>query len=259
MFVERLDAACDELARTAPGVLALQEVRPSIPGHAGNTPVTDCISSLTSLPSLITSPSAAGGTDGPALLSAFPLTSISLPRDTPKVLLGYAVRAFLTVDRVKLAITNVHLDWRSIASRERQIVAVIDWIDATGELDRHEVLLGDFNCTPESSVYRFLMGQQTLATTASTPWHDLPRLHAVRNGREPGTTLDFEHNPRWIDHPTLDIPARVDWLLIQNCFTVGRAYPRLLHADRFGVSPSGPDTVVPSDHYGVFADLEFPV
>lgn len=145
LFVERLDAACDELSRIAPGVLALQEVRPSIPGHASNTPVASRISSLTGLPNLVTSPLAAGGTDGPALLSAFPLTTIPLPSDTPNVLLGYAARAFLTVDSVKLAMTNVHLDWHSIASRERQIVAVMDWIDATGELDRHEVLLGDFN------------------------------------------------------------------------------------------------------------------
>lgn len=101
------------------------------------------------------------------------------------------------------------------------------------------------------------MGQQTLTARASTPWHDLLRLHAVRNGREPGVTLDFEHNPRWANHPTLDIPARVDWILIQDCFAAGRKDPRLLRADRFGVSPSGPDVVVPSDHYGVFADLDF--
>lgn len=58
-------------------------------------------------------------------------------------------------------------------------------IDATGDASCYEVLLGDFNCYPESSVYRFLAGQQTIQGSGSTPWHDLARFHAARSGIEP--------------------------------------------------------------------------
>ncbi|MBA2468579.1 MAG: endonuclease/exonuclease/phosphatase family protein [Chloroflexia bacterium] len=254
-FAERLDAACAELTRVNPDVLALQEVRHTDPGNTG---AASSIGERTGLNHMLSAPGDPGETDAPALLSKHPLSLVDPVSGRETAAPPCVVRAWTSVNGVRLAITNVHLDWRSIASRERQIVAVIDWIAATGELDRHEVLLGDFNCTPESSVYRFLMGQQTIAGRETVPWHDLAQLQAVRNGWEPGPTLDFENNPRWAEAPTLDVPARVDWILIRDCFAKGLPYPKLADAGLFGVTPPPSRTVVPSDHYGVFADLAFP-
>lgn len=255
---ERLDAARDELRRIDPDVVGLQEVRHHVPGDAAGTELATRLGERIGLGHVVGVPAAPGETDGPALLSRCPLQEITLPPGGESLLAGYAQRAFVEIGNVRLAITNVHLDWRSIAIRERQIVAVTDWIAATGETSRHEILLGDFNSLPESSVYRFLMGQQTLAGQESVPWHDLARLQAVRNGEEPDPTLDFDNNPRWADAPILDVPARVDWILIQDGFAAGRPDPRLRDAGRLCMAPSGPAMVVASDHYGVVVELAFP-
>jgi endonuclease/exonuclease/phosphatase family metal-dependent hydrolase len=119
------------------------------------------------------------------------------------------------------------------------------------------VLCGDFNCTPDSSVYRYLLGQQTLQGRGIAPWHDLARLGAEREGEIAAPTLDFWNNPRWRDAPTLEIPSRVDWILLQDLFNRSLPYPLLLEAGVFGTAPTPRMRIVPSDHYGVHVTLDF--
>ena len=121
----------------------------------------------------------------------------------------------------------------------------------------YEVLCGDFNCPPDSSVYRFLMGQQTLLGRGITPWHDLARYCAERTGTVAAPTLDVWSNPRWRDSPTLEIPMRFDWILLQDVFGTILPSPGLWDAGVFGTEPTPRARVVPSDHYGVYADIDF--
>jgi endonuclease/exonuclease/phosphatase family metal-dependent hydrolase len=156
-----------------------------------------------------------------------------------------------------VAITNLHLDYASIANREAQIVGVLAWIGASPDPNTCEVLCGDFNSPPESSVYRFLMGQQSLAGQETVTWHDLARFHAEKAGGTAGPTLDFWNNPRWRDVPTLEIPARVDWILLRDVFGSALPYPAVVDAGVFGIDPSATTHLVPSDHNGVYAELAF--
>lgn len=53
----------------------------------------------------------------------------------------------------------------------------------------------------------------------------------------------------------MEVPARVDWIVVRDTFNSGLPYPNLHHAAIFAVDPSPGSTIVPSDHYGVCADL----
>jgi len=248
---ERLDAACEELARVDADVVALQEVAADVDvGHridAARYIADRCGYEHVALRLYPGEPA-----EGLAVLGKYPLRDVEVGGRG-----DCGLRVRLGLGGAEIALTNVHLDWENIAAREAQITQILEWIEERSEQGCYEVLCGDFNCPPDSSVYRFVMGQQTLGGKGVTPWHDLARHHAERSGGAPGATLDFWRNPRWRDAPTLEIPARVDWILLQDVFERGLRYPKLLRAGLFGTDPTPRARVVPSDHYGVYAHLEF--
>lgn len=254
---ERLDAAGEELARVSADVVALQEVAARVGEHDGRDAAT-YLAERCGFSHVETRLYPDDPEEGLAFLSKVPLRAVEAGWDTGRPALeSCGLRARVRVGGTELAITNVHLDWENIATREAQIAQVLTWIEARSEEECYEVLCGDFNCLPDSSVYRFLMGQQTLGGKGVTPWHDLARYHAERSGKSPATTLDVWGNPRWRDAPTLDIPMRVDWILLQDVFGRGLPYPRVPGAGVFGTVPTPSARVVPSDHYGVYTDLDF--
>jgi endonuclease/exonuclease/phosphatase family metal-dependent hydrolase len=161
----------------------------------------------------------------------------------------WAVAADVALPGVVLRFASLHLDWESALRREEQISAVEAWI-ASLPASAYRVLCGDFNASPESSVYRFLAGQQSLRGRACSPWIDLAARHAAQIQSQPEITLDFVSNPRWVKEPTLEQPQRYDWILYQQ--DPDHPWPRLAAAGIFGCTPP-----VSSDHYGVFADLVF--
>jgi endonuclease/exonuclease/phosphatase family metal-dependent hydrolase len=170
------------------------------------------------------------------------------------------VRVATRMSGREIRITNVHLDFSDIAERERQVLDLHRWTESSPNCDV-DVLCGDFNCAPSSSVHRFLTGEQTLdglssgsmAAGTSGAWldavaHDI----AVRGGTD-APTLDFVGNPRWKDRPSLETPRRVDWILIKTRSPdLGIA---ITSAGRFATDGIGEPPIVASDHYGVFADL----
>lgn len=166
-----------------------------------------------------------------------------------------AIRAVLTVDRVRLAVTNVYLDWRSILSREQEIVALDRWLADQYSEDTYEVLCGDFNSPSESSVHRFLTGRQSLNNQA-TLWTDVAEYYADRTGGSPTVTLDFYNNPRWQGQSNIEIPMRCDWILLKQSYP--NPSPAINTVQVFGTTALTEVGVVPSDHYGVVADMEFP-
>lgn len=89
--------------------------------------------------------------EGLALLSKHPLRAVEAGWETSlEALANCGLRARLSVGGTELAITNVHLDWQNIASREAQIVQVVAWIEARSEEGCYEVLCGDFGLDPLS-------------------------------------------------------------------------------------------------------------
>lgn len=252
--IDRLHAAAEELIRLDADIVALQEVR----SHLADDRTSDAATFLqarTGYEFVAFRPFPGNPGEGLAFLSKHP------PRVTgtgSAAIDDYALRVTIDIEGTGLALANVHLDHGSVATRERQIVEIVDGIGHESGGDRYEILLGDFNSYPESSVCRFLEGQQTLHGHATVPWHDVVRTWADRAGSEPAPTLDFWRNPRWRDTPTLERPARFDWILLRDTFASSLISPSVTGAGIFGDEPTPIARVVPSDHYGVHADLLIP-
>lgn len=116
------------------------------------------------------------------------------------------------------------------------------------------ILLGDFNGNIDSSVNRFLLGDQTLEGRESNPyWNDLQSGYCARKGVPLTATLDFVHNPRWRGENTISVPMVADRIyvmeswdtIIMNGLTI------------FGTEVSKDRNICASDHYGIVAELQF--
>ncbi len=253
---ERLDAACEELAALDADIVALQEVA----AHAGerhDRDVAQYVADRCGYSHVVSRFYPNEPDEGLAFMSKEPLRAVETGWDTGLPALencGLRIRA--SIGGVEIAITNVHLSYQNIATREMQISHILEWIEARAEAGCYEVLGGDFNCPPDSSVYRFLSGQQTLLGKGVAPWHDLARFRAEKSGELPAPTLDVWNNPRWRDTPTLEIPMRLDWILLQDVFGTSLPYPGVSDAGIFGTEPTPTMGIVPSDHYGVYATLD---
>jgi len=160
-------------------------------------------------------------------------------------------------DGVRFSVTNVHLPWDSALAKEKQIVAVDQFIHNQKDDAHFFILLGDFNCSLSSSVHHYLLGDQTLLGSESKPcWNDLASAHAVLNAYTVAPTLDFVNNPRWQGKNTVYIPETYDRIYIMESFNWD--YDFNLHNVRTFGKEVSPDTgYAPSDHYGVLADVNF--
>ena len=251
--IERLHAAAEALVRLDADIIALQEVRSHLADDQNHSSdAATFLQGRTAYEFMAFHPYPGEPGEGLAFLSKHPLRVAGAGSGTID---DCALRVTVDIDGVGLALTNVHLDWRSVATRERQIVEIVSALPRESEGDRYEILLGDFNNYPESSVYQFLAGQQTLHGHDTQPWHDLARTRAELAGLAPAATLDFGRNPRWRDAPKLDRPARCDWILFRDTFAAGLIAPSLTDAGIFGNDAAPIAGVVPSDHYGVHAAL----
>lgn len=250
--IQRRDALCEELTRIDADLVALQEV----PLRADDDDLRDMaqfVSEQTVYPYAAFRKYPCDD-EGLAFLSKSPFLSVEAGWETSiEALRECGLRVEINLSGMDIAFTNVHLDYQSIAVREAQIVGMSEWIASRSERGCLEVLCGDFNCCPESSVYRFLMGQQTLLGQVGAVWHDLAAYCASRTGTPPLPTLDFSTNPRWADEVSLSLPARFDWILLQECWPLPS--PRVTHVELFGRHSVSQTGVVPSDHYGVLADI----
>ncbi|MDQ3541852.1 MAG: endonuclease/exonuclease/phosphatase family protein [Chloroflexota bacterium] len=248
--INRLSAAAEALIRLDADVVALQEVAMDFGEHAD---AAHWLAERTGHAHVLVHRYADEPGEGLAFLARTPLRHRPLADD-----IDIALRVETTIGDVPLALTNVHLDWRSVLTRERQIAEIATLVAHESGGNRYEILLGDFNSYPESSVYQFLAGQQTLHGHETVPWHDLARTWAERAGSTPAPTLDFPRNPRWRDAPKSERPARRDWILVRDTFAAKLISPSLTGAGIFGDEAAPITRVVPSDHYGVHADLFIP-
>lgn len=248
--IDRLHAAAEALIRLDADVVALQEVGMDL---GERTDAAHLLAARTGHAHMLVHRYADEPGEGLAFLARTLLRQRPLADE-----IDIALRVETTIGDVSLALTNVHLDWRSVLTRERQIAEIATLVAHESGADRYEILLGDFNSYPESSVYQFLAGQQTLHGHDTVPWHDLARTRAELAGFAPAATLDFGRNPRWRDAPTPERPARCDWILFRDTFASGLISPSLTDAGIFGDEAAPIAGVVPSDHYGVHADLSIP-
>ena len=142
-------------------------------------------------------------------------------------------------------------DWLYCYAAEHLIHAVIDRIECD-----YSFIAGDFNCSSNSSVHRYLLGQQSLHNEESNPyWYDLAESYGNIKGIEPDVTLDFRTNPRWNGKDTIEINQRCDCIFIRNPYP--KDFSCLVYCNTFGKEIDFHTNLTASDHWGVFCDLDF--
>jgi len=248
MRESRIEAICREMKRIQADMVALQEA-----WSHGRTGVVDHIAERCEYPHRAYRPYPDDPNEGLAFLSKLPIEHVSAIWDTMPAR-QIAIRAVIVVAHRRVAVTNVHLDWRSILAREDEIVDLDRWLTGCYSPDTYEVLCGDFNAASDSSVHRFLTGKQSL-DRRSTLWADVAEYYANRIQGTPAVTLDFDHNPRWAGVANMEIPLRCDWILLKHGFS--SPSPMIKTVEVFGTTPSKESGVIPSDHYGVVLNATF--
>lgn len=189
--------------------------------------------------------------EGLAILSRYPIIKKETNWDSDMEIHNCGImRTLINVKGTVIGFTNLHLDYKSALNREIETVKLIKKIEE--ESGEYEILLGDFNSYPNSSIYRYLTGQQSLENHA-TSWIDLSESYAFRSKNKMEITIDFVNNPRWDNNEVLDVPGRYDWILLKNPYP--QKYPKLNHIGIIGNKKERGITA--SDHYGVICDMDF--
>lgn len=152
------------------------------------------------------------------------------------------------VDDKYIDILNLHLDYEKASNKEIGIVDAVEYLKGCD--GAYQILLGDFNTTENSSVYRYITSRQSL-NGHDAYYIDLPASYCYRNNIQPDVTIDFVGNPRWKGKPSLEVPARFD------CIFVEESYPRDgIHLTNYKLlGKKLYNGITPSDHYGVMVEL----
>ena len=117
-------------------------------------------------------------------------------------------------------------------------------------------LLGDFNCSDNSSVHRFITGEQTLNAAEANPmWEDMAQVNSEIKKTHPEYTLDIRNNPRWKDKTHAYTSSRMDRIYLRDAFP--KPSPELAGFWVFGKNIDKDSGYSTSEHYGVVAEVEF--
>lgn len=191
--------------------------------------------------------------EGLAILSKYPIDSCVFLQEHSDYSSSKALNILLRYGVSRVSLTNVHLPWDSVREKEKQIVAIDKFIhDQKGEAD-YFILLGDFNSGINSSVHRFLTGEQTINNEESNPyWLDIIGAYDALHSLPLLPTIDCINNPRWKGKNTIYAPDNADRIYIIDNW----ASMEFLNAEIFGTTISSINNLSASDHYGVVVDVD---
>ncbi|SCC13856.1 Endonuclease/Exonuclease/phosphatase family protein [Bacillus mobilis] len=236
LWLERLEAICEEIRSISPHILALQEVRSCVNLNSKKN-VAQYIADQIGYPFCIFKEYPDSPDEGLAFLSKTPIIAEEAIWETDIKESNYcAIRIMFTYKDCKFGVTNVHLNWKSNRLRKEQMNAVNNWI--TNRVSDYELLCGDFNDDPHSRVHQYLINNH---------WIDVAQLKEVQ------PTLEYRKNPNLRGEIKKD--KRYDWIMIQE--NAPMRFPIIENVSIFGNSSLTSSGVFPSDHYGVFVDLKF--
>ncbi|PGZ15467.1 endonuclease/exonuclease/phosphatase family protein [Bacillus cereus] len=243
LWKERLRAICEEVRTINADILALQEVRTQIDAEK-NINLAQFIANQTNYPYCIFENYPDSPDEGLAFLSKIPISKKSVIWDANIEETNYcAIRITFQYKRFEFGVTNVHLNWRSYEIREQQMKAVHDWILEENINRQYEILCGDFNDNPESSIHHFLTHHD---------WLDIAQFKEKQCNMKVQPTLDFKNNPYLHNS---EIPSRYDWILLKTYKLLNL---QIRNVKIFGNKPTTRAQIVPSDHYGVFVEFNLP-
>jgi endonuclease/exonuclease/phosphatase family metal-dependent hydrolase len=244
----RLEVLMPQLLALQPQVVALQEVRQRRPGEGIGQAQQLAAALRADYRFAAVDGESEGGPVGNAILSRVPILSektLRLPTERPDDLRG-ALRCDLQTAGGRLPLVCCHLSWELDAApvREQQAVLLDEWAKRDPG-DIPTVMVGDFNCTPDSLVHQFLTGRASLLGRG-TYWRD---AYQRRHSRSDGYTWSAR-NPYVVRN--VERNRRIDYIFVGPMQDHGPG--AILHS-RVVLDLPNADEVYPSDHFGVFAEI----
>lgn len=252
---ERRYAIVDEIKGLSADIVVMQEV--PIPAEPGLRTI-DFLRAETDFRQILhleepLEPDDGEWSEGLALLSQHPIDGVKVNweggRDTAN---NWAMRVVTNWNGLSISVTNVHLDWESDDGRLSEIVRILEDLIEPAGCD-FDIIAGDFN--DDSEVINFLEGRSIIGGKTAI-WRDLAAEACADAGEPIPLTLDPGSNPRWKDSGSDEAPRRFDRIYLRSNPEVPR--PAVLRSGIFGKTPRNRFGIVPSDHYGVFVDIEIP-
>jgi endonuclease/exonuclease/phosphatase family metal-dependent hydrolase len=248
-LARRMELAVESLRALAPDVVTLQEVRqvvPTLPNQAATL-----AEALGMSHHFAPATPWGGGDEGLAILSRLPIIGRDmheLPHAVPterRILLHAAI----TTPRGRIEIFTTHLNYRLTdgGKREDQVVAA-DAVIASVPSELPKIFTGDFNATPDSDEIRFLRGLHT-SSGKRTYWQDAwERRHGRADGFTWARANPYTHRLRWLERD-----RRLDYIFVGPMKRDGTGVVRDC---RIVCDIQAEDGSLPSDHYGLFAEVQ---
>lgn len=248
----RMEAIITSLRALAPDVVGLQEVTQTrtIPSQA------QTIGNALGLHVAEHPQPVANSKDGRTICNAvlsrrpilrsqwFPLPVPDSPRGVTHAVLSHPLG--------ELHVFSTHLNYKldDGARREKQVAALHDFV-AAQKSDLPKLILGDFNAEPDSNEIRFLRGLATLESRSAHWWDAWLRAHPKALPCDGVTWSDA--NP--FAAPCREGERRIDYIWVSEISPkTGCGEVRFC---RVCCNHAAPNGVFPTDHFGVFADVNF--
>ncbi|MBO2453331.1 endonuclease/exonuclease/phosphatase family protein [Actinomadura barringtoniae] len=191
-----------------------------------------------------------GSMDGLAILSRWPLTQTGEQRlgDQDGWDSGRAIFARADGPRGPIQVFGVGLGWKMghSAQRQGQVRDLGAYVRKIGDTSAPVIVCGDFNAPPDSDEIRMLTGR----TAVAAPGLVFYDAWEVAGDGTPGYT--FATGNPWA-RPVLWPDRRIDYVFSAWPRAGGAGHP--VHCGLLGTREVG--GIVPSDHYGVVADLRY--
>jgi endonuclease/exonuclease/phosphatase family metal-dependent hydrolase len=250
----RLQLLGDALGDVGPDIVGLQEVR-EVPGRVENQAA---VLAQRHGWHHVFAPSTAwgGGHEGLALLSRFPIgasESVALPHSTDtegRIVLSARIETALG----EIWVHTTHLSFREHegGKREDQVLA-IDAVVSAHKNDNVQVVMGDFNSTPDSDEIRWLVGATTLQGRRVAYQDAWDRMNPGQAGITWARANPYIERLHW-----LRPDRRLDYIFVSP---VRRDRRGTVHDARVVFdqprSEPGGEKLFASDHFGVMADIQF--
>ena len=229
---ERRDLVVDQLGRLRPDVLALNEI--CIPRQTGRWLQRAAGERLGLDYALIqqSKPNAASQLDAEGILTRFPVVETANLDYRARDAVAQVARVRVDGGSLDIYVTHLYASRGKDALRRYQVEQLLEWIESRDDVEAR-VVCGDFNATldlPSASLMASRFRPTQIEPTAFTP---------LREKDGDPSHPDWERLDRCIDYIWVSGAVRV--LSSGLCFDQP--------------SPDDP-TLWPSDHLGVWADLE---
>jgi endonuclease/exonuclease/phosphatase family metal-dependent hydrolase len=187
---------------------------------------------------------------GNAILSRWPITSSGVcpfPADPAGDEGRLLLRAIVDGPRGPVQVHTTHLNWRFDHShiRQEQVGAICRFVADGPDRSYPPIVCGDFNADPMADEIRMMTGRAAVVAPPLV-FHDAWEVA----GDGPGLTWSNDNPYAVLD---LEPARRIDYVFVGWPKAAGLGHP--VRAALVGVDPV--DGVVPSDHYGVVADLRY--